>query len=235
MNKRSKDLRRPLVANDESAEGLQPGVTALNDPSPLVASHPSSILVRRNRVIAARRDHRFDATFHQKGSHLVAVISSIADQALRLAAPTLACLYLDVVQCRLNEFHLRRGSLLQVYSERSPRAIGQYHKLCSLATFSLPDQWTPFLARMNMPSMKHSSQRTFCRSESWFKKARQRFSQTPVSAHCFRRRWTARTCLVARSRERQPIKSRVCLQSICGHHAEADLLFESVFASANAV
>jgi hypothetical protein len=77
-----------------------------------------------------------------------------------------------------------------VYSERSTRAIGQYHKLCSLAAFSLPDQWAPFLARMNMPSIKHSSQRTFCRSDSWFKKARQRFRSTSVSAHSFKRRWT---------------------------------------------
>src|SRR5581483_1211510 len=95
------------------------------------------------------------------------------------------------VECRFDELHLRRGSLLQVYSERSTRAIGQYHKLCSLAAFSLPDQWAPLFARMNMPSIKHSSQRTFWRSESWLRKARQRFSSTSLSAHSCRRRWTA--------------------------------------------
>src|SRR5205085_11911305 len=92
---------------------------------------------------------------------------------------------------RFDQLHLRRGSLLQVYSERSTRAIGQYHKLCSLAAFSLPDQRAPFLARMNIPSMKHSSQRTFCWSESWLRKARQRLSSTSLSVHSLRRRWTA--------------------------------------------
>src|SRR5215210_2436585 len=187
MNKSGKYLLRPLVSDYESAEGLQPTVAPLNYPSPLVASHLSSILVCRNRVIAARRNNRFDATFHQKCSHFVAVISSIADKSLRLASLALARLYLHAGKRCLDQFHLRRGSLLQVYSERSTRAIGQYHKLCSLAAFSLPDQRTPFLARMNIPSIKHSSQRTFCWSESWFKKARHRFSNTSVSAHSFRR------------------------------------------------
>lgn len=39
--------------------------------------------------------------------------------------------------------------------------------------------------------MKHSSQRTFCRSNSWLRKARHTLSNTPLSAHSFNRRWTA--------------------------------------------
>jgi hypothetical protein len=39
--------------------------------------------------------------------------------------------------------------------------------------------------------MKYSYQRTFCRSEIWFKKARQGLSSVPFSTHCLSRRLTA--------------------------------------------
>ena len=90
---------------------------------------------------------------------------------------------------RLKQLHLCRGRRRQVYSERSTRAIGQYHALCSLAFLSRPDQRTPFLAGINMPSMKHASQRPCCRSSNWSSQARHRANNTPDSAHAFNRRW----------------------------------------------
>ena len=191
MNKSSKDLLRPLAANNHPAEGLQPTVAPLDDPSPFVPSHLAPILVRRDSVIAARRDNRLDVVLHQQCSHRVAVISPIPDQPLRLTPFASADLNFSAVERRFNELHLRRGSLLQVYSEPSTRAIGQYHKLCSLAAFSLSDQRTPFFARINIPSMKHSFQRTFCWSDSWSRNARQRFRSSSLSAHSLRRRWSA--------------------------------------------
>ena len=191
MNKSSKYFLRPLVSHYESAKGLQPTVASFYYPSSFIPSHLSSILMRSNLVVAASRYDWLYASLHEQRSNSVAIISTVSDQPLRFAAFALAGLHFHTGKCRFDKLHFRRGSRLQVYSERSTRAIGQYHKLCSLAAFSLPDQRTPFLARMNMPSMKHSSQRTFCWSESWFKKARQRFSSTSVSAHSARRRWTA--------------------------------------------
>ena len=190
MNQSGENLLRPLVANYHPAEGLQPRITPLYDPSPLVPSHLPPVLMRSYCVIGASRYDWLNPALHQQRSHRVGVISSIPDQSLRLPSLSLARLHFDTVERRLDELDLRRGSLLQVYSERSTRAIGQYHKLCSLAAFSLPDQRTPFLARMNMPSMKHSSQRTFCRSDNWLRKARHRFSSTSVLAHSCKRRWT---------------------------------------------
>ena len=191
MNKSSKYFLRPLISHYQSAKGLQPTVASLYDPSSLIPPHLSSILMRRHPVVAASRYDWLYASLHKQRSNSVAIISSVADQPLWLASFALAGLHFDTGKRRFDKLHLRRGSLLQVYSERSTRAIGQYHKLCSLAAFSLPDQRTPFLARMNIPSMKHSSQRTFCWSDSWFKKARQRFNSTSLSAHSVRRRWTA--------------------------------------------
>jgi hypothetical protein len=191
MNKSSKNLLRPLIAYDESAEGLQPRVTPLYDPSSLVPSHLSPVLMRCYCVVAPRWNNRLNPSLHKQRPHPIAVVPTVADQPLRLTSLAFARPHLNIVERRFDKFDFRRGSLLQVYSDRSTRAIGQYHKLCSLAAFSLPDQRTPFLARMNMPSMKHSSQRTFCWSESWSRKARQRCSKTSLSAHSVRRRWTA--------------------------------------------
>ena len=191
MDKRCKYLLRSFIAHCELAEVLQPTVASLYDPPPLVPSHLPPVLVRRNFVIGSSRYDWLYASLHQKCSHRVAVIPAVAYKPLWFASRALASLHLHVCKRRFNKLHFRRGSLLQVYSERSTRAIGQYHKLCSLAALSLPDQRTPFLARMNIPSMKHSSQRTFCWSDNWFKNARQRFRSTSVSAHSLRRRWTA--------------------------------------------
>ena len=99
-------------------------------------------------------------------------------------------LYFDAVERLFQEFDLGRESRLQVYSERSTRAIGQYHKLRSLAALGFTDFGPPFFAVTNRPSMKHSFHRTFCRSLSWSKKARHKFSSTPLSAHPLKRRWT---------------------------------------------
>ena len=190
MNESRKYPGTPFVSRYEFAKGLQPRVTSLYDPSALVPPHLPPVLMRRHRVVRPRWYDRLYASLYEQRSHGIAVVSSVANKPMRFTSLARACLNFDVIKRSLDQLHLRRGSLLQVYSERSTRAIGQYHKLCSLAAFSLPDQRAPFLARMNMPSMKHSSQRTFCWSDSWLRKARQRFNSTSASAHSLRRRWT---------------------------------------------
>src|ERR1044071_4564411 len=88
MNQSRENLLRPLVAHHQSAEGLQPTVAPLNDPSALVAPQLSPILMRRHRVVTARRDDRLNAALHQQRPHRVAVIAAVTDQPLRL--PTFA-------------------------------------------------------------------------------------------------------------------------------------------------
>lgn len=114
MYKSSKYLLRPLVANHQPAEGLQPTVAPLYYPSALIPSHLSPILVRRHRVVAPSRYDRLYASFHQKRTHCVAVITPVAYQPLRLSSRALAGLHPNIVERRLDEFDLRRGSLLQV-------------------------------------------------------------------------------------------------------------------------
>ena len=122
MSQSSEYLPRPLVANYESAEGLQPRVTSLYDPSPLVPLQLAPVLMRGNSVVVSRWNNLFNPPIHPQRSDYVAIVPSIADQSLWLATLMLAGLHFDTGKCRLDEFDFRRGSLLQVYSERSTRA-----------------------------------------------------------------------------------------------------------------
>ena len=169
---------------------MQPSVSSFDNPSALVSSELSPILMRRDGVAAAGRNDRLDGSFDQQSARFIAVISAIRNQAFRSATLSPATADASMRQRWPKEPDFRRRCLLHVYSERSTRAIGQYHKLCSLAFLSLPDQRTPLLAGMNMPSIKHSSQRSFCLSSNWSRKARHRSNSTPDWAHAFNLRWT---------------------------------------------
>lgn len=190
MNQCLENSCRAFVAHHQAAEGLQPRVGALNDPSALIPSEFPSILMRGDSIVAPRRDDRLNRSLDQQGSYLVTVVATICNQPLGLATFGSAASDAPIFKRLFQQLHFRGGCLLHVYSERSTRAIGQYHELCSLASFSLPDQRTPFFAVMNMPSMKHSSHRTFFLSSSWSRKARHMFKSTSFSAHCFKRRCT---------------------------------------------
>ena len=194
MNQRLKILRLALIAHHQTAEVLQPGIRALDNPPPFVASQLAPILMRRHLVILTLRDDWLNLSLHQQQPRRVTVIGPVANQPLRLMrSPVLAAslLHLHLVERCFKEFDFRRGSRLQVYSERSTRAIGQYHKLRSLAALGFADFCAPFFALTNMPSIKHSFQRTRFWSLSWSKKARHKFNRTPLSAHSLKRRWTA--------------------------------------------
>lgn len=181
------DLSRPLVPDSQSAKVLKPGIGSFDDPPVLIPSQFSSILMSGDLVVTTRRDDRFDAALDKQGSKFIAVVGPVRHQSFWFSLLMFSDFYADIIQRCLGERHFRWGRLLHVYSERSTCAIGQYHELCSLAAFSLPDHWAPFFARTNIPSMKHSSHFTFCWSESWFKKALHKFSKTSFSAQSLNR------------------------------------------------
>jgi hypothetical protein len=182
---------QPLIAHDEAAEMAEPGEGPFNDPPPPIPPQLTPILMGGPLMVAAGRDNRLDAAPGQAGTQRVAVIPSIGDQSLR---PFAGASWLarapngDGVERPFEEGDFRRGSRLQVCSQRSTRAIDQNHPLCALAAFRLADFGPPFLAGMKLPSAKHSSQRSFCWSLSWAKKVRQSLSRTPLSSHCLSRR-----------------------------------------------
>jgi hypothetical protein len=154
-----------LIAHDEAAKVPQPGKGPFDKPPATITAQLTSILMGGPRMVAARRDNRVNATPGQSRPQRMAVIPPIGDQPLG-----------------------RRGSRLQVCSQRSTRAIDQNHPLRALAPLGLPDLGAPSFAATKLPSAKHSSQRSFCWSFSWAKKARQSVSNTPLSSQALSRR-----------------------------------------------
>ena len=149
-----------VIAHGEPAEVAEPREGAFHDPAPPIASQTAAVLVGGLRVVRPRRNDGLNVPPFQETAHGVAVVPAIADQALGLPADRLTRERL------LEERDLRRGRRVQVCSQRSTRAIDQYHPLGSLAALGFADFGAPFLAGAKLPSMKHSSQRIFWRSLS---------------------------------------------------------------------
>jgi len=180
MKHSCKHSHRTLITYGQPPEVLQPSIGALDNPAMSVAPQLAPILMRSFAVILPRRNDRLDLTLHQQLSHSVAVVASIANQAFGVA---LKFRLVEVFKRRFEQFDFGRGRRLHVYSERSTRAIDQYHKLCSLAALGFADCSAPFLAGTKVPSTKHWFQRIMPCSSNWLRKARHRLSSTPLWAH----------------------------------------------------
>jgi hypothetical protein len=190
MNQRRQDRSRPFIPHPEATAAWQPRVRPREDPPAPVPPQLAPVLLRRPPVVAPRRDDRRDVALAQQSPHGVAVIAAIRHQPPGPAALGTAAADAPVPPRRLQEVSLRGGRLLHGYSARSPRAIGPYPELCSLAALRLPDPRAPFSAVMNRPALTHAAQRPFCLSSTWSRKARPRSSRTPDSAHPVSLRWT---------------------------------------------
>jgi hypothetical protein len=180
-----------FIAHDQPAKMSQPGERPLDDPPPPVPPQLPSILMGRTLVVPPRWNDGLNAPTGQPGTQRVAVIPAVGNQPLGPLPGTSGLPWpadRDRLKGRLEERDFRRGCRLQVCSQRSTRAIDQNHPLRPLAAFRLADLGPPFLAGMKLPSAKHSSQRNFCSSLSWARKARHSSSSRPVSSHCLSRR-----------------------------------------------
>jgi hypothetical protein len=180
-----------FVAHHEAAEVKQPADGAFDLPAVPVSPELAPVLVCRHLVVAPAWDDRLDPASHQVFARGVAVVRSICNQPIgsfpRATRPVRAA-DRDAVERFLEEPDFRRGCRVHVNSDRSTRAIGQYHELRSLAPLGFADTEPPFLADTNVPSTKHSSHRIMSRSFSWARKARHRSRSTPVRDHSDNRR-----------------------------------------------
>ena len=192
MNQPQENRCGSLVAHDEAAKILQPGVCALDDPTSSVTPERSAILRRRLLAVSSMRNYQFDSAMIQPLSQRVAVVSLVGDYAVGARTGTTWTEIADPnrLEGDLGELDFRRGRRVQVNSERSTLAINQNHKLRSLPALGLADFEPPFLALKKVPSRKHSSQRTCPRSLSWARKVRQSFSSVPSLVQRPSRRWT---------------------------------------------
>ena len=180
-----------LIAHHQTAELAEPGDGPFHEPPPAIPPQLPAILMGGSLVVAAGRDNGLNPPAGQASPQGIAVVPPIRNQAggplpgpSRFARPPDG----DRAERWLEEGNLRRGCRVQVYSQRSTRAIDQNHPLCALAPFGRADFGSPFFAGMKRPSTKHSSQHSCCWSFSWAKKARQSLSRRPVSSQALSRR-----------------------------------------------
>ena len=183
MNKTNINTSRAFIANIDPTEVLYPCVRPLHNPTPAVSAQTAPVLMSGSLVVASGRENRFNSLGCQGLPQRIAVVATVGDKPFRFSANKLAGF-----QSRQEELHFRRRRRVHVKSDRSTRAINQYHKLCSLAALGLSNKVAPFLALMKVPSTKHSFQRIWSSSSSCFRKLRQRFSSVPSSAHSVNRR-----------------------------------------------
>jgi hypothetical protein len=191
MKQGGEDVDATFVPDDETAEVVDPADRALDLPPPLVPTELAPILMGRDRVVAPTRNDRLDPAVDKALPSSIAIESAIGDQTIGVFPRSTRMMRpgdRDRVERRFEEPDFRRGRRVQVNSDRSTRAICQYHKLRSLAPLGLANAEPPFFAGMNVPSMKHSFQRSCCRSFSWARKARHRSSRTPLRVHWDSRR-----------------------------------------------
>ena len=193
MNQRGINFGGSLVADDQAAVVLEPGVRPLNNPSALVPAQRPAILVGCDGIVGSSRDDGFDASVHQGFPGWVTIVSPICNQALGgfpRAPGLMGRPHSNRFQSGHQQLYLRRGRRVHVKSERSTPAINQYHKLCSLAPLRLADFGPPFFALAKVPSTKHSFQRICPRWFNWARKARHIFSKTLFFVQFCSRRWT---------------------------------------------
>jgi hypothetical protein len=183
---------QPLIAHNQAAEMAEPGEGPFNDPPPPIPPQLTPILMGGPLMVAAGRDNRLDAAPGQAGTQRVAVIPAIGDQPLRpfAGASWLAwapnC---DGVERPFAACDFRWGSRLQglLPTEVLAPSTRTIH-FVPLPRLVFPTLAPPFFAGTKLPSAKHSSQRSFCRSLSWARKARQSLRSTPVSSQALSRR-----------------------------------------------
>ena len=191
MNEAGRGRDQPRIAHHEAPKVAQPGKGPLDHPPAPIAPQCTTILVRGPLMVGAGGHEWLDAAAGQPGTQGMAVVPPIGHQTL---GPCAGASWLawaaarDGVERLFEERNFRRGSRLQVCSQRSTRAIAHHHPRCARAPLGRADFRSPLLAGTQRPSAKHSSPRRFSRSLSGARNARHHLSRIPVSSPCLSRR-----------------------------------------------
>lgn len=162
---------------------LQPRKQPLDLPSPLVAAQSSAVLCRCFLPVRlVRRDHL--NTFCSKlFVQRVRVVSFVSDQSLwSLGSKTLKQSFSD-------KGDFMRRSALRIDGEWKTSSVCHCHELRALAPLSFTNSWPPFLATMNVPSIKHSERSISPRVRKSSAKASKTLRSVPSRDHCWNRRW----------------------------------------------
>src|SRR5713101_4953430 len=204
------DCERAIVTHHQATEVAEPGVSAFDDPTPLVTSQGATILRRRFLPVRAMRDNQFDASSCQPLTQRITVVGLVGDHPhglLSRPTRTMTPTYADRRKRGFREPDFRRGCRVKVVSQRNTAAVDHHHPLRPLAPLGFSDSSAPFLAGAKLPSKNDSLQFNCWRSFNSLRNARQIFSQTPCSSQSRSRRQHVEGCgnFYGRSCQRTPL------------------------------
>ena len=174
MNEGQKVLRVELVTNEQAATILQPRVAPLHFPTTLQTASDTAILSRRALPVLPMGCNHLDSQLSQLFIQRIAVVSFISSETLWLL------LYETFFNGRLNKTRLMSICTIKMNSNRNPMTIDDQLQSASRPFSTLTDFFTPPLAGMNVPSMKHSDKSSFNSFVSAFRAAKRMPSRLQV-------------------------------------------------------
>jgi hypothetical protein len=178
-----------LMTNQKPAELAEPSIGSLDDPAAFVASHLSPIVIALPLVVLAVRRDQLNGPFLQSFAQGVGVVAGVCDYPLRfLPRAAFTAGNVDFFERGFRKRNFCRRGTFQPNSQRKTLTVDQYHPLRSLAALGFTDRIAPFFAGAKLPSRNVSSHFSRPSPSRAPNRARQAFSQTSSSCHCFNRR-----------------------------------------------
>ena len=176
-----------FISNNQTPIVLKPGKESLNFPTTFITPQLASIMILLLLIVAPIRANQLNTSRSQTLSERVAVVTFVSNQSFRSLSRTTSAFawHSDVVQRLFEEFDFARERRVQVVSKRNTLAVDHHHPLRALAPFGLADAFTPFFARVKLPSTKLSDQSNWPFSSSSERKDRQASSQMSCSSQSF--------------------------------------------------
>ncbi len=172
-----------IETNQNSTKILQPCKKALDLPASFVAAKFSSVL--RSLALSIRFMRRNQLGFKRGEAFIkrIRIISLIANQSNRSHVGKTR------KQCLLDKSDFMRRSTFRVDGERKTRAICHCHEFRTFPPLGFSHSEAPFLATINVPSIKHSDKSRpprECKSAAKVSRTRR---SVPSLTHSWKRRW----------------------------------------------
>src|SRR5581483_2503352 len=162
---------------------LQPSEQPLDFPAPLVAPQLPPVLGLRPLAVALVRRNHLNVECLQLRIQRVRVVCLVADQSFGL-----------LIHKALDKSFADKGNFMRrsrrcVDGDRKTSSVCHCHELRTFAPLGLSHFAPPFLATINVPSMKHSDKSNSPRVRRSSAKVSKRRSSLPSLTHCWNRRW----------------------------------------------
>src|SRR6478672_12683342 len=182
MDKSGITLGTAIPAGDDALEGVEPGKSALDLPSPFISPQRSAILRRRFLAIALMRRNHLNALCGKCCIERIAVIGKIPDKSFGSSQGE------GFSEGSFDKGDFMRASRRRVHGEWKTMSVCNNHELRTLAPLGLSHFGSPFFATTKVPSIKHSDKSMCPTSSRWRARVSSICRITPASTHRLKRR-----------------------------------------------